>query len=57
MLAGGGFYLWWNDVDKWIISAILGVLGVGHWSKQSPVITGSYIHQGTYTGDPVLSEI
>ncbi len=51
-----GFFLWWDNVDKWIISVLLGVLGVGHWSRQSDIIVGQYLHQGTYTGDPTLFE-
>lgn len=55
-LSGGSYYCWWNGTDKWIISAVLGTVGAGYWSRTSATMTGTYTHQGTATGDPDLAE-
>lgn len=47
-----GFYLWFSySGNSWLISQVLGVQGALGWLAWSTVITGTYIHYGTATGD------
>jgi hypothetical protein len=45
-----GYYLWWNGVDSWIMSAALGVLGAGHWTRANADLVGAYTATSTNTG-------
>jgi hypothetical protein len=52
-----GYSVWWNPAGYWQISSAPGVTDAGWWKKVAfpTSIAGNYIHQGTATGDPVLT--
>ena len=49
------FYVWWDGVDSWIISAALGVTGADYHKRTDPVINGVYGPQGAATGDATVA--
>lgn len=51
----GGFFLWWDGVDTWNISILLGVVGAGYWDRTNPSVLGLYAFQGTATGAPTIA--
>lgn len=50
------FYLWWDGVDSWIISAALGVTGTDYHKRTDPSIVGVYSPEGLATGDATVAE-
>ena len=55
-LNGGTQVIWWDGIDSWICSTALGILDAGYWKRTNVAVAGTYTHQGTATGDPVLAE-
>lgn len=51
----GGFFIWWDGVDTWAISVLLGVEGAAYWDRVDPAVTGAYVAQGTATGIPTVA--
>jgi len=49
-----GYHIWWDGVDRWVCSVLLGTEGAAFFDRTDPDITGEYIHGGTATGDPIL---
>lgn len=56
-LDGNGYTLWWDGVDSWIISEVLGVLGDYGWAHVNTDIEGDYTEYGTATEPCTVSEI
>lgn len=54
--AAGTFYIWWDGIDSWIISAALGVTGVDYHKRTDPNIVGVYELQGSATGEATVAE-
>lgn len=50
------FYIWWDGVDSWIISAVLGTTGVDYHKRTDPSILGVYSPEGSATGDATVAE-
>ncbi len=50
------YYIWWHLAGSWIISTDLDVLAPGHWFRMDPSIEGLYEPDGTYLGDPTVTE-
>lgn len=50
------FYIWWDDTDSWIISAVLGTTGADYHKRTDPSIIGVYGPQGSATGDATVAE-
>lgn len=50
-----GFYLWWDGVDTWTISELLGIPGAGFWTLQTASPIGVYTLGGTATGAPEVT--
>lgn len=51
----GGFYIWWDGVDTWTISEILGTPGEGFWTLATESPVGIYTLGGTATGAPEVA--
>ena len=50
----GRYWLWWNGSD-WIISQEKGIIGIFSWNKGDATITGTYLPNGTGTGNPIVT--
>jgi len=50
------FYIWWDGVDSWIISAALGVTGTDYHKRTDPSIVGVYGPEGAATGNATVAE-
>jgi len=50
-----GYFIWWDGVDSWIISEVLGTVGALSWKRTDPNIIGVYGPEGTATGDATIS--
>lgn len=48
------WFIWWDGVDTWNISEVLGVQGDAYWIRTSPAIEGEYVPQGTAAGTPTV---
>lgn len=55
--APDGFFIWWDGIDTWTISAILGYPGVEYWTRTDPNIVGVYALGGVAIGIPTVTEI
>ena len=53
---GAGF-LWWDGVDSWIVSAILGTEGTDYFKRTDPSQIGTYTNQGSATGTVTSADI
>lgn len=55
--ADGAYFLWWDGVDTWTISAVLGTPGADYWEEVavSPV-SAAYDPLGTATGVAAVAE-
>lgn len=53
---GNGF-LWWDGVDSWIVSAILGTEGTDYFKRTDPSQIGAYTNQGSATGTVTGADI
>jgi len=51
----GSFYIWWDGVDSWIISAVLGTTGADYHKRTDPNIVGVYGPEGAATGDATVA--
>jgi len=49
------FYIWWDGVDSWIISAALGVTGADYHKRTDPSVIGVYSPVGAATGDATVA--
>lgn len=56
-LSTGDWYLWWDGVDTWTISTVLGTEGAAYWTRVDPAIEGVYSPGGTATGDATVAEV
>ena len=56
-LTTDGWFLWWNGVDAWTISNVLGVDGAAYWGHSEDDIEGLYIPLGTATGNATIAVI
>ncbi|MBA7668074.1 hypothetical protein ES703_76178 [subsurface metagenome] len=52
-----GFYLWWDGVDTWNISEVLGTPGAEFWTLTQASPVGVYTLGGTATGAPEVSTL
>lgn len=52
-----GWFIWWNGVDAWIISTILGVLGASFWGRTDPNIEGLYTALGGAIGEATVAAL
>jgi len=50
-----GYYLWWDGIDTWYISAILGTPGADYWTLTQASPVGVYTLGGTATGAPEVA--
>lgn len=50
-----GYYIWWDGVDTWNISAVLGTPGTDFWTLTQASPVGTYTLGGTATGAPEVS--
>lgn len=46
-----GFYIWWDGIDTWYISEVLGTPGDGHWTLTAASPVGVYTPVAPATGD------
>lgn len=53
---GSNFFIWWDGIDSWIISTVLGVTGVDYHKRTNPSIIGVYSPEGAATGDATVAE-
>jgi len=51
----GVYKIWWDGVDTWTISLILGTPGAAFWTLQTADIAGIYTLGGTATGSPEVA--
>ncbi len=56
-LTGNGWFIWWNDIDTWIISTIRGVSGDSFWTWPFPNIEGTYEPNGGASDGATVTEI
>ncbi len=56
-LVGNGWFLWWDNVSKWIVSQVKGVLGAAYWGRLAPTIPGLYTPQLGAAGLGTMAEI
>jgi len=49
-----GFYIWWNGVDSWIISILLGTPAADHFKRTNTSVVGPYTNQGAATGTVIV---
>lgn len=54
--ADDAYSLWWDGIDSWIISAVLGTKGTDYWSREDPNIIGVYTPNGEATGDATVAK-
>lgn len=47
---GGGWFIWWNGVNSWIISTVRGLGGVAYWTRTNPSEKGTYTPTPPATG-------
>ncbi|MBA7474991.1 hypothetical protein ES707_10354 [subsurface metagenome] len=52
----GGFYIWWDGIDTWTISAVLGTQGTEYWTRTDPNIIGVYAIGGDAIGEATVAE-
>jgi len=55
LLAAGGWYIWWDNVDTWNISTVQGTQGTNYWTRTNPAIAGVYSPGGTAVGDATVA--
>jgi len=55
MLAAGGWYIWWDNVDSWKISTVQGTEGTNFWTRTSVDIVGVYSPTLPATGDATVA--
>lgn len=48
------WFIWWDGVDTWNISEVLGVQGDSFWTRTDPTVDGDYVPQGTAQGTPTV---
>lgn len=51
------WFLWWDGLDTWNISAAPGVQGADFWTRTDPDIEGDYDPGGTATGDATVTKL
>ncbi|GAI69036.1 unnamed protein product [marine sediment metagenome] len=50
-----GFFIWWDGVDTWTISEVLGTPGADFWTLATESPVGVYTLGGTATGAPEVA--
>lgn len=50
-----GYHMWWDNVDSWYISVLLGTPGTAYWKRTNASPVGSFTHGGTATGDATVA--
>ena len=55
MLAAGGWFIWWDDVDTWNISTIQGAQGANYWTRANVAIAGVYAIGGGAIGEATVT--
>lgn len=50
----GDYYIWWDSIDTWTISTVLGSKGTDWWERTDPIFYGVYSPAGTATGDATV---
>ncbi|GAH27480.1 unnamed protein product [marine sediment metagenome] len=50
------FHIWWDGIDSWIISAVLGTKGTEYWIRNDPNIVGVYAIGEGVTGEATVAE-
>jgi len=50
--AGGvtNWFIWWDNVDSWITSTVLGTNGTNYWKRTNAEPAGDYTNQGNAAG-------
>lgn len=54
--ADDAYSIWWDGIDSWIISAVLGTQGADYWTRTDPNINGVYAVGGTAIGEATVAE-
>lgn len=49
------YFIWWDGVDTWTISVVLGTPGTAYWTLQTASPVGIYTLGGTATGAPEVA--
>lgn len=50
-----GWFIWWDGVDSWKISTVVGTEGTDYWTRNNANIVGVYTPGGTATGDATVA--
>jgi len=53
----GAYFIWWDAIDSWTISTILGTTTPVHWLRVDPNIEGEYQPGDEATGVATVTEI
>jgi len=56
-LAGNGYQIWWDGIDRWKISAALGEAETEYWTSPTTAIEGIYTPTAPATGDATVAVI
>jgi len=54
-IVDSAWIIWWNGVNSWIISTILGTLGTAYWQRINTNVLGDYQPQGIASGTATVS--
>jgi len=54
--ADDSYSIWWDGIDSWIISAVLGTEGADYWTRTDPNIIGVYTAGGTATREATVAK-
>ena len=52
-----GWFIWWDGIDSWKISTVIGTEGTAFWTRTDPAIEGVYAVGGTATGEATVAVI
>lgn len=50
------FYIWWDGIDSWIISTVLGTTGDDYHKRTDINVNSIYSPEGIATGDAIIAE-
>ena len=53
--AAGDYWIWWDNVDTWIISAAKGDITGAYWSQTNATVNGTYTAQNGATGEAAVT--
>ncbi len=54
-LIEGGWFIWWNNDTKWILSEVLGTVGSRGWERTDADVLGDFVAYGTASGDAAFA--